>query len=65
MLQLICFEVSDSINSIISLLNQFSQSESFIFIHLISCQITHKLLYQDLVEFEDCLNLLKTLLNLV
>jgi len=65
MLQSICFEVFDSIDSIISLLNQFSQNESFIFVRLISCQITHKLSHQDLVEFKDCLNLLEILLSLV
>jgi len=64
-LQSICSEASDSIDSIISLLDQFLQNESFIFVRLISCQITHKLSHLDLVEFEDCLNLLETLLSLV
>jgi len=64
-LQSICSEVFDSIDSIVSLLDQFSQSESFIFVRLISCQIAYKLSHQDLVEFEDCLNLLEILLSLV
>jgi len=57
--------VSDSIDSIVSLLNQFLQSEYFIFVRLISCQITHKLSHLDLVEFEDCSSLLEKSLSLV
>jgi len=64
-LQSICSEASDSIDSIVSLLNQFLQSEFFIFVHLISCQIAHKLSHLDLVEFKDCSSLLEKPLNLV
>jgi len=64
-LQSIWSEAFDSIDSIVSLLDQFLQNESFIFVHLISCQIAHKLSHLNLVEFKDCLNLLETLLSLV
>ncbi len=59
------FETSDLIDSSVFWLYSFSWNKSFIFVHLISCQISHKLSRLDLVEFEDCSNLLEKLLNLV
>ncbi len=64
-IQSLDFKMSDLIDSSILWLYLFSRNESFIFVHLISCQITHKLSRLDLVEFEDCSNLLEKLLSLV
>ncbi len=64
-IQSLGFETSDLINSSILWLYSFSWNESFIFVHLISCQIIHKLLCLNLVEFKDCSNLLEKLLSFV
>jgi len=59
------FETSDLIDLSILWLYSFSWNEFFIFVHLISCQIIHKLSCLNLVEFKDYSNLLEKLLNLV
>ncbi len=64
-IQSLDFKMSDLIDLSVFWLYSFSQNESFIFIHLISCQITHKLSCLNLVEFKDCSNLLEKLLSLV
>ncbi len=64
-IQSLDFETSDLIDSSVLWLYLFSWNESFIFVHLISCQIAHKLSCLNLVEFEDCSNLLEKSLNLV
>ncbi len=64
-IQLLDFKTFDLIDSSILWLYLFSWNEFFIFIHLISCQIAHKLSRLNLIEFEDCLNLLEKLLSLV
>ncbi len=64
-IQSLDFKTSDLIDLSVLWLYSFSRNESFIFVRLISCQIAHKLSRLDLVEFEDCLNLLEKLLSLV
>ncbi len=64
-IQSLNFETSDLIDSSVLWLYSFSRNESFIFVYLIFCQITHKLSCLDLIEFEDCSNLLEKLLSLV
>ncbi len=64
-IQSLDFETSDLIDSNVLWLYSFSRNKSFIFVHLISCQITHKLSRLDFVEFENCSNLLEKLLSLV
>ncbi len=64
-IQSLDFKMFDLIDSSILWLYSFSRNKSFIFVHLISCQITYKLSCLNLVEFKDCLNLLEKLLSLV